>query len=288
MVNARDVAVTSCTRKITTLLAELGLGSGDVVFVHSGTGALGRLCDRPSSPQAEVNALHEGLRAAIGPAGTVAAPAFYYDYARHGRTFVVEKSPPDASLGLYPRFLFNQPGVRRSLNPITSIQALGPQAEVICPHLSAYGYGHASPWARLLDLNAWCLFLGAPLQAMTFVHHVEAMVGVPHLYNKLHRPPIEAGGRRIELPAVTAVRYLDFAITYRLARLEAELHRRGMLRTLDHWGGNAQLVRLRDVEQVLVEALARDPYFLLERPPAFVPGRQPDDGVTGPTPAKRP
>lgn len=271
---------------IATILRDLGLQTGDAVFVHSGISAIVEMAADEVNRDEATQAFHNGLTTVLGGGGTIAAPAFFYDYARHNVPFVLEKSLPDSSLGRYPRFLFAQPGVQRSLNPTTSVQALGPQADFICAHRSAYGYGPTSPWARLSDLDAFCLLFGAPFGATTFTHHVEATVGVPHFYNKIYRSPIMVRGQKIDQPAVTGVRYLKFGITTSMDRLEIEMTRRGLLRTIRKGRLNAQLMKLRDCETVLSDELSRDPYFLLVQPPIFIPGEVPDDGATGPAPPR--
>src|SRR4051812_21494901 len=97
---------------VADVLADLGLASGDVALVHAGAFALSELADRPTSLFGATEALHAGLMKVLGPAGTVAAPGYFYNYARFGEPYIVEKSPPDTALGLYPRFLFAQPDVR--------------------------------------------------------------------------------------------------------------------------------------------------------------------------------
>lgn len=269
---------------IADVLVDLGLTAGDVAFVHAGVFSIPELADTPTSLFEATDALHSGLTKVLGNEGTVATPGFFYNYARFGEPYIIEKCPPDAALGLYPRFLFSQPNVKRSLNPLANVLALGKAAEIICEQRSAYGYGPTSPWARLLEQDAVCVCFGAPFLAVTFCHHVEVMVGVPHLYNKIHHAPVIANGREVKFPVLTAVRYLKYGVRYSTEKLEAALLERNALREFRRGRLSVQLVRLRALEALLVEVLARDPYYLLSAPPSFVRGEIPDDGVTGPAP----
>lgn len=269
-------------QSIATLLDRVGLKAGDTVLVHSGISPLNRLVGGGNLDLKQtLGALHEGLRQAIGgDNGTLVAPAFYYDYARYGRPFVVESSPPDRSLGFYPLYLFKQPGIRRSLNPIASLMALGRHAETVCRHDSAYGFGEASPWARLVELDGYSLSIAAPF-LLTFVHHVEALIGVPHIYNKIYHHPVRVNGRPVDLPVVAAVRYLKYSIAYSTARISADLEREGLINTVVENGVNVQLMRLAPIQDWLFAKLRFDPFYLLEQPPVFVAGEPPDDGGTG-------
>lgn len=267
---------------IRDLLQEAGIEGGDVVLVHSGVGQLSAWFGRGRLRPGEiVAALHGALAEAVGRSGTIVAPGFFYDYARKSEAYVVEKSPPARSLGFYPPYLFRRPGCRRSLNPIANLLALGSAAERICAHDSAYGFGLSSPWARLVELRAKALVIGTPF-VFTFLHHAEALVGPPHLYNKIFHAPVFASGRQIELPVVNCVRYLDFEVEYQDDRLEADLLSAGIARQAGTPELNLQLIDLAGAQDHCVAALARDPFYLLKRAPKFVAGRVPDDSIRQP------
>lgn len=267
---------------ISALLGRLGVEAGDIVMVHSGISPLANLCAESSlSPGVILESLHQALVEKTGPDGTIVTPAFFYNYARKAKPFHVDRSPPDAALGLYPRFMFAMDDCRRSLNPIGSLQAVGRHAAMICAHTSATGFGLASPWTHLVDLDAKCLILGTPY-IMTFPHHVEALLGVPHVYNKIHRTPVYYRGKEIAFPVITQLRYLKYGIEYLPTQTQKDLRDTGILQTIDEHGVNAQIADFRPVQDFLVEKLIADPYYLLERPPEFVPGEPPDDGAPRP------
>lgn len=267
---------------IVDIVRKLGVVDGDTVMVHSGISRLADLSplEKPS-PAVILASLHEALCEAVGADGTLVTPAFFYDYARRGKPFHVDRSPPDASLGLYPRYMFGLPGNKRSLNPIGSLQAVGKHAETICAHRSATGFGLASPWTHLVELGAKCLIIGTPY-ILTFPHHVEALLGVPHVYNKLHRTPVYVAGEEIRFPVITQVRYLKYGIEYLTDKTYADLTATGILRTLTVNGVNAQMADFPALQEFIVEKLIEDPYYLLEAPPEFVAGEPPDDGPAGP------
>jgi len=143
------------------------------------------------------------------------------------------------------------------------------------------GYGVTSPWHRLRQLNGKILFLGAPLQSMTFVHYIEQQYGVPHLYFKIYPFPIIKDGKALNCP-ISAVRYLDFSIQYDLKAYRQELIKRGVLHTTQINGALVELVDAEAAFQIGIDCLIRDPYFFLNSPPKFIAGKIPIDGVTGP------
>lgn len=264
--------------EIAQILDTMGIGAGDTVFVHAGIGSLTALLpDGDATLSDALSAFHAALTEAVGESGTIAAPGFYYDYARKGKPFILETSPPDRALGFYPMHLFKMAECRRSLNPIASVLAVGAQADRICAHTSAYAFGMTSPWARLTELGAKSLVIGIPFM-MTFLHHVEALVGPPHIYNKLFRVPVIAGGKAIEMPVVAAVRFLDFEIGYKDDRLEQALLEAGICRQADFAGVNVQVTPFAEMQDLLMAKLATDATFTLAEAPKFRAGELPDDG----------
>jgi aminoglycoside 3-N-acetyltransferase len=271
-----------------TIFAALEIRAGDTLLVHSDSRDLVRLADpRELAEQSDprgflLGAFDAALTGAVGQDGTICVLGTYSDYARFAKPFVLKTSPPDPQYGAYNRYVFDQGGASRSLNPIVGFLAKGGQAGRICEHVSAYGYGPNTPWDRLVALDGTLLFWGVDLRNMTFVHHVEQLVGVPHLYHKVYSTPVLVDGKPIDLPVVTSVRYLDYAIAYNFKRLSEDLFAAGVLRSFREPPFQAHAVKCRSVLEHLEQMLAKDPYYLLAAPPQFVPGQIPTDGPTGP------
>jgi aminoglycoside 3-N-acetyltransferase len=121
------------------------------------------------------------------------------------------------------------------------------------------------------------LFLGAPIQSMTFVHYVEHLVGVPHLYSKLYSTPVIRDGEEIDLPVVAQVRYLHYDIEYDLSRFESDLREHGLIRSAAVGDGEILVVGFRETLEFLSKKLQRDCYYLLKGKPAFRVGEIPTD-----------
>jgi aminoglycoside 3-N-acetyltransferase len=271
-----------------SILAAIGIRAGDALLVHSDLRDLLRLADpRELADQSDVRAFllrsfDSALFEAVGADGTICVLGTYSDYARFAKPFDLKESPPDAQYGAYNRYVFDQGTAFRSLNPLVGFLAKGAKASWICEHVSANGYGPNTPWDRLVALDGKMLFWGVDLRNMTFVHHVEQLVGVPHLYHKVYATAVLVDGRPIDLPVVTSVRYLDFNISYNFKRLSDDLAAGRVLNSFREPPFQAHAVSFRAVLTHLERMLAKDPYYLLSAPPQFVPGRIPTDGPTGP------
>ncbi len=170
-------------------LAALGVRPGSVLLVHC---ALSRLGWIPGGART----LCDALLGALGPAGTMAAPAFTTDNTDPARwenppvpadwvetlraelpAYDPRLSPP-REMGALSAQVLMRPGVVRSAHPALSWAALGPRAAELCAvHELDCGFGERSPLGAALRLNADVLSLGC--QRTTILHYAEALANYP-------------------------------------------------------------------------------------------------------------
>ncbi len=94
------------------------------------------------------------------------------------------KETPSHEMGSLAEYLRLLPDAHRSLHPFWSISGSGPNAKLL-QTVSKHAYGIGSPWSILLDLNARQINFGLhPSKAISLIHHIETLVGVPYRYNK--------------------------------------------------------------------------------------------------------
>lgn len=271
--------------EIAKTLGENGLPSGVPLMVHSGMRPIMNELRRqghsgPNLAERTCAAFAEALHHLTGPEGSIVIPGYFYDYARKGACFDVRTSPPDRALGAFPDYFFRNIPHHRSLSPLVSLMCSGAQGHWLSTPGSTHGNGVCSPWARMVETDGWVLCFGCSSGSMTFVHHVEHLVGVPHLYNKLYRVPIIDAEGQSHPWSLCSVRFLDprFPVTYDLAPLMDELAALGTLR-VGQWGDVPYcFAPLRGVQEFLIDRLGIAPYGLLAHPPTFVPGVIPNDG----------
>lgn len=163
-------------------LRALGLAPGDVVMVHAALRSVGPML---GGGDAVIGALLD----AAGPEGTIAAyadwEANYEDLLdEHGRVPMWWRAhvPPFDRIwsrairdnGIFPELLRTTRGAAASANPGARVVATGAKAEwLTADHAIDYGYGPASPFAKLAAVRGKVLMLGAPLDTMTLIHHAE-------------------------------------------------------------------------------------------------------------------
>lgn len=264
-------------QEIVRSLRAAGIKRGDVLNVHSRLFTIGAVRDAATE---EIPALYlRAFREVIGESGTIVVPTFTTSFGRFGTPFVLETSPSE--MGVFSEHVRTSPGALRSLHPIQSLAALGKDAAALTADHPSWNVGHDTVWDRLLKRAGKFVGLGIPpRRAMSFMHQVEFLACVPHLYHKLLRGEVHAGGGPVNRQFLMAVRYLQYDIAYDLSRLEADLTEQSAIAQRPLGGSSVWVVPLEVAYDVAMRGLRRDPYYLLQQPPSFVAGEMPCDGAT--------
>lgn len=249
-------------------LSNLGISRDSVLLVHSGLHTLGgmykvRNADIPGY-------IYDTIIRYIGEKGTLVVPAFFYDYSRKNIPFDLSKSPPCRSLGNFPRYIYENKNYARSKHPLTSLAAVGYMADRICNKTNCLDYGIGSAWDELCKLNATILFLGVPLSiSMTFIHYIEFLVGVPHMYTKLFKTPVTNDGETITNRISSYVRYLNFDVNVDQTVLQRDLIDNGILKTQSIGAGTIQAANCQDILMFCIEKLVGNSSYFLKAEPKF-------------------
>lgn len=272
--------------EIARIFSDIRIKEGDTVLLYSNVASIAKVIDvRKFGGICRKQILadfHKAILSVIGKSGTILTLGSFTDYARYGVPFHVDKSFPDKELGAYPRYLFSMAEVTRSLNPTSNLLGLGMNASSIATRRNATAYGFGTPWQKLIDYNAKIVFFDTSLRPMTFGHHIEQCVGVPHIFSKIYDAPVYLEGRVIPYPIITSVRYLDFGIRYNMCQLETDAKRDGLVKSLSRGKLVVDVVECAPFGDYLTEKLIMNPYYLLDKAPKFIKGKLPFEGNAGP------
>jgi aminoglycoside 3-N-acetyltransferase len=275
-------------RRLVAALAALGVAHGGTVYLGIDLAGLG-LPRFPAARGAEAmqalrdricGFLHRAVREAVGPGGTILAPAFSYGYARHRTPYEHEASP--AEVGHFTEWFRRQPDVIRSFHPLFSVCGEGPAAAAILEDTGRSAFGALSPFARLAAHGTRFVSLGVPLAKwLTYAHHLEQLAGVNHAYHKAFTVPARRGGVDQPGPWLAFVRYLGAGVDISLGGFEERLRADGALHESRDEAGFLQCVAVSDVDRVGLAMLAGDPGAFIASPvtihiDAPDTGRQPD------------
>ncbi|MEO5331936.1 MAG: AAC(3) family N-acetyltransferase [Magnetococcus sp. YQC-5] len=160
--------------ELSLALQQLGVAKGDVLMVHSSM-------DRFEAFTGKTSEILTVLRATVGHAGLLLMPTLPFtgtalEWVQSNTLFDVQTTPSRS--GLLTELFRRSPDVVRSVHPTHAMAALGERANRFCQDhaICTTPCGIGSPYAKLLETNGKILFLGAPLESMTFFHTVEAIL----------------------------------------------------------------------------------------------------------------
>ena len=152
----------------------------EIVMVHSSLAGLQPMY------AGDIRELLDALIELCGTHRTLAMPAFFFggrkvDPIAHYQerpVFDVRHQPSET--GLLTELFRRREGVRRSLHPIASVLALGPQADELVAdhHLAKTSFGEGTPFAFMAERRTAIVGIGAEyFRSLTQVHAAEDLLG---------------------------------------------------------------------------------------------------------------
>ncbi|MCX4975473.1 aminoglycoside N(3)-acetyltransferase [Streptomyces sp. NBC_00620] len=176
---------------VSAQLQSLGVRPGETLLLHSSLSSPGWVCGGAV-------AVVQGLLDTLGPDGTLVVPTQSGDLSDPAlwsnppvpeewwpaiRAAMPAYDPlvtPARGVGVIPETVRNWPGALRSAHPQTSFAAIGPgAAAVVEGHAPDCRLGERSPLARLEEMGARVLLLGAGYDACTAFHLAEYRIPSP-------------------------------------------------------------------------------------------------------------
>jgi aminopeptidase-like protein/aminoglycoside N3'-acetyltransferase len=255
---------------VASALRAAGASAGDVLFLHAGAGALGRMTGA-AGPGDDHRTLLAALRSVVGEGGTILMPAYTFSFCRQ-EVFDADLTPalagpwsPDAG---FVEFFRRQPGVIRSRDPIHSVAGQGPEAASLLRDIPPTCFGDGSVFARLVGRDALICMLGLDLDEATVRHFSEELVGVPFRYRKLFTGVVRDRTGCHRLGWVYNVRILadnGYPDGRRLAR---EARAQGVARHAAVGAGSVVCARAGAFHWLTLDLLRRDPWATARGPAA--------------------
>lgn len=214
------------------------------------------------------------FREAVGSMGTLFSPSASMNLCNTKTPFDIENTPSH-EMGALAEFIRAANGSVRSFHPFWSISGLGDKASIL-NKVSRHSYGTGSPWSKFLDLDTRQVNIGLhPSKAVTLIHHIEVITGVPYRYTKEFLHPILNNGEISVQPFYMSVLYKDADIKKRINLNEHyfnELQKRSLLlHTRNNSGLDIWSFKMRDFYDVATEFFVKDIYNYLEHPPKIKP-----------------
>ena len=248
--------ITITELEICEVLEKIGLKKSDTVLVHSSIGLMFGM----QNDSAKL--LYSALRKVLSDSGTVIAPTFTFSSC-NGDIFDTKDSKSE--VGEFSNYILSLEDSHRSIHPIHSVAAVGPNAEYVTSHESLSSFGKKSSYNKIIELKAYVLLVGAGINYLSLIHQVEEDLTVPYRFYKEFNIKVktETGHKNVKVPYYA--RYLDKKIEYDYETRETTLIKSNALATVKLGWGNIKHGRSDQIYRVLYDNVYNDPLFLIKK-----------------------
>mgnify|MGYP000882252819 CR=1 FL=1 len=159
----------------------------------------------------------------------------------------------------------------RSLHPFWSIVGIGKKRKLL-EKVSPHSYGYGSPWSKMLDNDFSQLNIGMhPSKAVTLIHHIETIIGVPYRFTKEFSHPIKLNNKIVKKNFYMSVFYKSISIQKKIKLNEHFFVKLKKMKKLNYVKTQSGLemwsFKMRDFFQVATKFLMEDIYSYLEYKP---------------------
>ena len=264
-------------KDLISALKKIGLVRSDIVYIHSRLFSLGNMKEGTTKDKL-CRKILDAFFKVISENGTIVVPTFTTQTQRYGVPFVLEET--ESMTGMFSEYIRCHPESIRSLHPINSVAAIGKHKEIICNDISASNYGLDSPFDRMLSIGAKSVSLGLDYFSNSWCHYLEAVYGLPYIYNKLLNVEVYKDGKIVNKPFFAAIRYLDFKVENNFKYFDRIILEKNLIKTVKLAGGIISCISANEYTCVGLELLKENPYAFLASPPSFQYGEKPFDGIT--------
>jgi aminoglycoside 3-N-acetyltransferase len=242
-------------------LKTCGIRRGDVVFSHSNIGYFGRP-EGDATSAAVCDLLVSAFRDVLGREGTLVVPTFTYSFGSDKVEKRFDPSATPSTCGMLTEYVRNQEGAERSIDPMFSVAAIGPDARRLTDNVGNECFGENSFWKRLLDSGGKICNLNCDAGS-TFVHFVERRLGVPYRADRTFRGIVIENDREITYDAVFFSRRLeDAGAAAKFERFDERARAAGYVATAKVGRGAVVVISAEDTVRLIGDVLPSDPRFL--------------------------
>ncbi|MBW2975077.1 AAC(3) family N-acetyltransferase [Candidatus Woesearchaeota archaeon] len=239
-------------------LREVGIKEGDSIFVHSQLKYFGKIIsDTPRNKF--IGSFIDSLKASVGREGNLIMPAFSYTFCKK-EDFYPDTTP--STVGVITENFRKADNVKRSIDPIFSVAALGPKSGYFTD-VGTNCFGKNSIFEKLYQNNVKMVFLGERFD-ITFMHFVEQKLDVCYRFIKKFKGKIKIGNQMKEFEFYYNVRPLDKSIEYDLDKIARYFMSCGILQEARLGNSKIRCVGSVDAFASLTQAIRKDIHFLLK------------------------
>ena len=252
---------------LTDCFKKLGINNRDSTYITGNLGALGRI---RIEKNLKMSLFLKALRNRAGNDANIFSPSASMNLMNTKISYDIDNTPSH-EMGAFAEYFRILPDSIRTNHPFWSISGQGSDAFRL-KNVSKHSYGAGSPWTIFLELEVKQITMGIhPSKAVSLIHHIETIFGVPYRYTKEFMQPIKYGEKIIEEKFYQSVMYKDCLIKKKITlnkHFFDELELQGKLKKFIHKSGLVfWSFKMRDFYDIVIGFFKKDIYTYLEAPP---------------------
>tara|TARA_E500000178_G_scaffold356560_1_gene435481 strand:+ start:4225 stop:5040 length:816 start_codon:yes stop_codon:yes gene_type:complete len=211
----------------------------------------------------------ESIKETMGKNYTIFTPTSTLNLVNTNEIFDIKKTK-SFKMGPLSEYIRNQNSVR-SLHPYWSISAIGKNKNLL-NNVSPHAYGHGSPWTIMLNEDSTQLNIGIhPSKAVTLIHHIETIAGVPYRFTREFKHKVKVKGIIKIKNFYMTVFYKSIPIKKKIKLNEhyfKELSKRKKINyAKNKFGLEMWSFKMKDFLELATEMFKKDIYCYLEKKP---------------------
>jgi len=246
------------TQDIINAFEQTGIKIGDSIFVHSNLKSFGKLNNKIMRNEF-LESFIEALKITVGEKGNIIMPTFSYSFCKK-EIFDPEITP--STVGILTEYFRKLKGIKRSIDPIFSIAAFGPDKEYFSD-VGTNCFGEKSIFEKLYNKDVKIVFLGETFD-ITYMHFVEQKYGVPYRFIKKFKGKIKLGNKLKEFVFDYNVKPLDKNINYNLEGIADFLEDKGVLKKTELGNSKIRVINAVDAFNEIIKGFKQNIYLLLK------------------------
>lgn len=251
---------------IENALIDAGLKKGDMVFVHSDIGTIGKIGDIKDRNEF-CESILKAFFHVIGNTGTLFVPTYTYSFCKN-EDFDVKKSK--STVGIFSEYVRSCKGAVRSEDPIFSHAGIGIHAADLLENVGNVCFGKDSFFDRFNKRDGKIINFGKFFD-ITFIHYIENAFQVDYRYNKKFQGTvIREDGSSYKTEFVFYVRCLPEEgkeVIYDITLLGDEMEKQGLLKRVSLGNEYILCSRVRDCYIFGLAMLEKNEYAFLKKKP---------------------
>lgn len=230
-----------------------GIENGDTVYVVSDILRLS-IISKEFGIRFDMNRFIDSILDRVGSQGNVLIPVFNWGFCR-GEGFDIRKTV--SRTGALGNAVMKRDDFKRTKHPIYSFMVWGRDQQLLTDMDPVDSFGPGTIFEYMDQQDAKVLVIGLPaLSGVTYIHHVEQMVGVPYRYNKEFRGTyVDREGNVSEKGYCMYVRDLDMDPKHinGFQPLEEKMKEQGLIQVQQMFGVDFSLLKVRDLDKAVRE-----------------------------------